>query len=85
MGLYNELEVDGPQSLTQLMELVLAENNPKMRYRHVILVYMVAVLLRHERSPHFAYSQFMTEQTISDVIGSSALLPTSHHLCVELA
>ena len=84
MGLYDEFSADGGQSLAQLMELGFGQNYPKMGYRHVILVHVVAVLLWLEGIPHIADQQLMVEHSIPGVSVALLDLLTSHRLRVEL-
>jgi hypothetical protein len=48
MRFNNEFGLVLCQSFTQLMELILEQDDAKMRNRHIILIYVVAMFLRSE-------------------------------------
>ena len=66
------------------MELLLLQNDAKMRYRHIILVHMVAVLLWLESLPHIDYYQLMIVELISDVLTILCYFLASDCALVEL-
>jgi hypothetical protein len=66
------------------MELLLGQDNPKVRHGHVMSIYMVAVFLRNERIFNMADCELMVEEIVSDMPVSPNNFTTSYCLRVEL-
>ena len=66
MGFDNEFCLLLGQPFTQLMELVLEQDDTKMRNGHIILVHMVAVLLGSEGIVNMSHHEVMVVELISD-------------------
>lgn len=49
------------------MELILEEDDAKMRNRHIILIHMIAVFLRSEGILNIGHNELMIEELVSDV------------------
>ena len=72
------------QSFAQLMKLIFFQNNPKVRHRHVILIYMVAVFLWFECLPHKTNNKFVIVELIFDMTITFADFLTPHCVRVKL-
>ena len=66
------------------MELVLEQDDPKMRDGHIILVHLIAVFLRSERIANIDHYKFVIVELISDVSGGPTNLVSSEGLGVEV-
>ena len=66
------------------MELVLEQDDPKMRDGHIILIHVIAVLLRSERIVNICHYKLMIVKLISDVSGGPTNLVSSEGLGVEV-
>ena len=66
------------------MKLILQQNNPKMRHRHIKLVDMVAVFLRSEGIIDMSNYELMVVELIFDVMRCSTELVGSYGLGIEV-
>ena len=66
------------------MELGFGQDYPKMGHRHIILVYVVAVLLWLEGIAHIADQKLVIVESISGMAVAPLDLLAAHRLRVEL-
>jgi hypothetical protein len=79
----NEFGMVLGQPFAQLMELVLEQDDAKMRHRDIILVYVAAVFLRSEGIVNMGYHEVMVVELISDLTSRPADLLGSDGPSVE--
>jgi hypothetical protein len=71
MWLNDEIHIALLQPLAQFVKFIHGEDHTKMRDRHVVLVYMVAVLLGFETFPYETNSQQVVVEIIANGVVSS--------------